>query len=500
MRKLLAFIMTVMMAVTLMPASAMAEEEPSENAVTWRVEGETLYLEGRGEVAEYDSSNSAPWSESNSEIKEVVMDEGITGIGAGAIANTAAKYAFYKGTEEQWKSVLVNDSKLQDIVNNGRIHYSMDTHDWGEWYSCSEWYSLKETECLGGDICRTCRVCDKRETKHLEGTGHHYVAYVDGWDGSVWTPECSNCDAVYQGGESEEDDKFFGNCEGYCDYGDPTCDGYFRAVVSLSGTSFTANGETHKPKATVYICDYSVESWEEDEWGDPVNLKYGISSKHKLPEKYYDITYSGDGVKAGKYKVTVKFKDAYSGTLSKYYNVYASPIISTKIDMYKGKTKTVKRSDAKGTIKWKSSNKKVATVSSSGKVKAKKYGTCKIYATYRGKTYSSKLVIPHHKPSYEAVFYDYRTRSGKVYVWVENKGQAPLYVYSSGSKLIDFDYKCYDRNLKLYGGKKYIKIKPGKSKDIVYKIRGGATWPGVDDKKIRMKFKYEGKKYTRYAY
>lgn len=45
---------------------------------------------------------------------------------------------------------------------------------------------------------------------------------------------------------------------------------------------------------------------------------------------------------------------------------------------------TVKPRKAKATIKWTSSNKKVATVSSKGKVKAKKKGTAKITATVKG--------------------------------------------------------------------------------------------------------------------
>lgn len=41
----------------------------------------------------------------------------------------------------------------------------------------------------------------------------------------------------------------------------------------------------------------------------------------------------------------------------------------------------------------------------------------------------------------------------------------------------------------LSGKSKSVKINPGKEKCVVYKIKGRATWPGVEDKKIRMKFK-----------
>ena len=44
-------------------------------------------------------------------------------------------------------------------------------------------------------------------------------------------------------------------------------------------------------------------------------------------------------------------------------------------------------------IKWSSSNKKVATVSSKGKITAKKGGTAKITAKYKNKSYVLKVSI-----------------------------------------------------------------------------------------------------------
>ena len=47
----------------------------------------------------------------------------------------------------------------------------------------------------------------------------------------------------------------------------------------------------------------------------------------------------------------------------------------------------------KGKVKWSSSNKKVATVNSKGKVTAKKKGTAKISAKVNGKTYRCKITV-----------------------------------------------------------------------------------------------------------
>ena len=86
----------------------------------------------------------------------------------------------------------------------------------------------------------------------------------------------------------------------------------------------------------------------------------------------------------------------------------------TKVTMNVGKKTTlkVKNVSKSATIKWKSSNKKVATVSSKGKVTAKKAGTAKITATVNGKKCTCKVTVKCTKHVWKKV--------GKV--WVEEKG------------------------------------------------------------------------------
>ena len=63
-------------------------------------------------------------------------------------------------------------------------------------------------------------------------------------------------------------------------------------------------------------------------------------------------------------------------------NVQASKLKlnKTKITVYKGCTETLKVTGSKKKVKWSSSKKAVASVSSSGKIKGKKKGTAEIYA------------------------------------------------------------------------------------------------------------------------
>ena len=68
-------------------------------------------------------------------------------------------------------------------------------------------------------------------------------------------------------------------------------------------------------------------------------------------------------------------------------------INKTSTTIYVGKTETLKISGTKKTVKWKTSNKKVATVSGKGKVTAKKAGTTTITAKVSGKSYKCKVTI-----------------------------------------------------------------------------------------------------------
>lgn len=68
-------------------------------------------------------------------------------------------------------------------------------------------------------------------------------------------------------------------------------------------------------------------------------------------------------------------------------------INKTKASIYVGKTVQLKISGTKKKVTWKSSNKKVATVTSKGKVKGLKKGTAKITATVSKKKYTCKVTV-----------------------------------------------------------------------------------------------------------
>lgn len=65
----------------------------------------------------------------------------------------------------------------------------------------------------------------------------------------------------------------------------------------------------------------------------------------------------------------------------------------------RGKTRILRLKNASGTVRWTSSNKAVATVTSKGVVKGIKAGSAFIKAYYKGKTYKCAVVVePRNYP------------------------------------------------------------------------------------------------------
>ena len=86
-----------------------------------------------------------------------------------------------------------------------------------------------------------------------------------------------------------------------------------------------------------------------------------------------------------------------------------------KVTIVIGKTVKLKLSGA-GSVKWKSSDKTIATVSKTGKVKAKSEGKCTITAVYDGKSYSCKVTVKSAKSSTSAESGNISTDNNKDYI------------------------------------------------------------------------------------
>ena len=86
----------------------------------------------------------------------------------------------------------------------------------------------------------------------------------------------------------------------------------------------------------------------------------------------------------------------------------ASPRLNLKtVSLQRGKSTTLKLSNAKEKVTWKSSNKAVASVTSKGKVTAKKQGTATITATNKKKSYQCKVTVAAKSTKTLLVYYSW---------------------------------------------------------------------------------------------
>ena len=198
-----------------------------------------------------------------------------------------------------------------------------------------------------------------------------------------------------------------------------------------------------------------------------------------------------DGIKRGTYKVTFILEN----NKKVYMNVTVEapkPYIKWyKYELNRGERFKNKLVNAPGKVTWSTTNKKVATVSKNGTVKAVGKGNCYVIAKCKGKSYKCKVIVDILDPNFGAVLYDYDTRDNYFTVRFKNKGKKTLYIVS-GNKVEDVDYKSFDRKVSL---KKKMAIKPGQTRYVHFRVRGRNTWYNYEDFTLCYKFMYDGKIY-----
>ena len=80
-KRFLSVALVVVMLLTACPA-ALAAANSCGNNLTWRIEGNTLYINGTGDMKDFGSASAQPWNGQSSDIKAVVISEGVTSIGS----------------------------------------------------------------------------------------------------------------------------------------------------------------------------------------------------------------------------------------------------------------------------------------------------------------------------------------------------------------------------------------------------------------------------------
>lgn len=135
------------------------------------------------------------------------------------------------------------------------------------------------------------------------------------------------------------------------------------STYKLSANKFVYNGMVQKPKIVV-----------KDALGNTVS------------SEYYDVVYSGDSIEIGQYTVSLIFKERYSGTkkLTYYITDSQATITAKNVNMVlgsKSKKLNITVTGEYAGLSYKSSNPQIVSVSSDGKITAKKVGSATITIT-----------------------------------------------------------------------------------------------------------------------
>ena len=219
------------------------------DGLIWELDDEgTLFITGYGEMIDYD----LPWLDRSSEITYVVIDEGVTRIGASAFAGCenlsiiaflgdapafgdnyvfegVRAYAFYPTGNTTWTAdVLLN--------YGGDLYWSplcLNEHEW------DGWVTVAEPTCEENGVkIRGCVYCDEQEEEQIPAIGHDYKTVVTEstcTEGGYTTYTCSAC------GDSYVDDHV--NAKGHSYKAvvtEPTCTegGYTTYTCSVCGDSY----------------------------------------------------------------------------------------------------------------------------------------------------------------------------------------------------------------------------------------------------------------------
>lgn len=262
-------------------------------------------------------------------------------------------------------------------------------------------------------------------------------------------------------------------------------------------SDFSTSISLSKNSINLLTDQYKIVTYTKTPSGSRAMIAAIESSDKAIAEGYVEADGKGIGIlakKPGSCKLTVKLLNGYSTTIKvTVKNPKNAKLQYSSCELYNGDSikNTLKYTTKK--VKWSTSNKKVATVSQSGKIVAKGPGKCTITAKCAGKKYKCSVKVLNQEPNFGAILAEYNTRNNYFVVKIKNYGKKPLMIYSSGAKVEDKDYKRFDRNVRL---SKNITIKPGKKATLKFYVNGGITWYNYKDFTLLYKFKYDNKTYN----
>ncbi len=151
-------------------------------------------------------------------------------------------------------------------------------------------------------------------------------------------------------------------------------------------------------------------------------------------------------------------------------------------------------------VTWKSSNTKIATVSSSGKVTGKGKGTATITASfkYNKKTYkaSKKITVTVQKPTFKTFMSQKSDYGYFVSCIIKNTGNKTLRIYGSNVVIDGYDFvMCGVKNNSIVNFS-YVDIKPGGEYIAIFQRTNGRKFYYIPGDYLTFYLLYDGVKYS----
>lgn len=126
-KRLLSILLVLLMALTLLPLGALADENSKcGESLTWNLdEIGILTIKGTGDMYDYSSADPAPWSAKNNDISEITVSEGVTSIGNNAFhsCSTLSMVTFMGGLTRIGSGAFAGCEALRDFD----FPYSLET-------------------------------------------------------------------------------------------------------------------------------------------------------------------------------------------------------------------------------------------------------------------------------------------------------------------------------------------------------------------------------------
>ena len=323
-----------------------------------------------------------------SKLTDVIFGHGINNIGWGTFNDTDLKYAFYNGSEDSWNQVKMYDN-TKETISKAKMHYNANDHAWGEWEI------LQPATCTSdGKRERTCSICDKTEgetipgdhkwgeyniteepTKEADGKGERVCSVCGAKDEIGFKFKEDNSTGVQLMFPYESEDETIKVKDETKTIGNIIKDIKIRKIYNIT---MLKNGEPIQPKGSVQVRIPIPRDFNRNKV-----CVYHIVNNDTMECKELDFDLGGNDIE-GYYVVFTTDHFSYFAIGEEVGKVNSVSVSDITLN-YKALT-TIKptieaEANAEYTVKYSSSNTKVATVDKNGNVYAEKKGSATITCT-----------------------------------------------------------------------------------------------------------------------